>query len=349
MKDYRAQGGNPCLEQTLESYELCCLVETFPANHESLADYLTTLKARDASGARAARTCVRHQPSCARATLPLQYAFLYAKTVTLGATHWPATNAIMMRNRRIGCSMSGIAQFIERRGLHELKLWCEDGYESIQRYDRRFSQWLAIPQSIKTTCVKPSGTVSLLAGATPGVHHPEARHYLRRVRIGKTNELVARLRAAGYHVEPACESPDKKVRAARACGRCRTRRRTLAACAVPFPSPCAQVVVTFPVEAGHSIRTLADVGMWEQFALAAFMQRYWADNQVSCTVTFDPVTEGPHIPHALEYFQYQLKARHARVGVRACAHAPHVHARTRRAGHLASSSHAARRVPTNAV
>ena len=29
-KDRRAAGGNPCLEQTLESYELCCLVETFP-------------------------------------------------------------------------------------------------------------------------------------------------------------------------------------------------------------------------------------------------------------------------------------------------------------------------------
>ena len=35
-KDHRAMGGNPCLEQTLESYELCCLVETFPSNHDDL-------------------------------------------------------------------------------------------------------------------------------------------------------------------------------------------------------------------------------------------------------------------------------------------------------------------------
>ena len=28
-KDHRVKGGNPCLEQSLESYELCCLVETF--------------------------------------------------------------------------------------------------------------------------------------------------------------------------------------------------------------------------------------------------------------------------------------------------------------------------------
>lgn len=32
-KDSRAAGGNPCLEQTLESFEMCCLVETFPDKH----------------------------------------------------------------------------------------------------------------------------------------------------------------------------------------------------------------------------------------------------------------------------------------------------------------------------
>ena len=47
--------------------------------------------------------------------------------------------------------------------------------------------------------------------------------------------------------------------------------------------------------------------MWEQMSLAAFMQKYWADNQVSCTVTFDPETEGKQISYALNYFQYQLK------------------------------------------
>lgn len=45
-KDHRAKGGSPCLEQTLESYELCCLVETFPANHTDLEDFKRTLKVR---------------------------------------------------------------------------------------------------------------------------------------------------------------------------------------------------------------------------------------------------------------------------------------------------------------
>jgi ribonucleoside-triphosphate reductase len=48
-KDHRAKGGNPCLEQTLESYELCCLVETFPANHADLEDFKRTLKVSSAS------------------------------------------------------------------------------------------------------------------------------------------------------------------------------------------------------------------------------------------------------------------------------------------------------------
>ena len=248
-KDYRAMGGNPCLEQTLESYELCCLVETFPNNHESLEDYQRTLK----------------------------YAYLYAKTVTLGGTHWADTNRVMLRNRRIGCSVSGIAQFITNRGIHELKEWLEAGYDTIQDWDKQYSDWFAVPKSIKTTSVKPSGTVSLLAGATPGLHYPESRFYIRRVRLSKHSELLEPLKKAGYKIEPAFGSEDTTS------------------------------VVEVPVDVGEGIRTAGELSIWEQFNIAAFMQRHWADNQVSCTVTFNPQTEGEQIPHVLNYFQYHLK------------------------------------------
>jgi adenosylcobalamin-dependent ribonucleoside-triphosphate reductase len=248
-KDHRAAGGNPCLEQTLESYELCCLVETFPDKHESLEDYKKTLK----------------------------YAYLYAKTVTLGKTHWPETNRVMLRNRRIGCSVSGIAQFITNRGIGELRHWLESGYDEIHRLDDVYSDFLAIPKSIKTTSVKPSGTVSLLAGATPGVHYPESRFYIRRIRISKQSNLLKPLKDAGYTIEPAFGSEDSTV--------------------------CIEI----PVDVGEGIRTAKELTVWEQFSLAAFMQRHWADNQVSCTVTFDPDTEGDQLAQALNYFQYQLK------------------------------------------
>ena len=37
------------------------------------------------------------------------------------------------------------------------------------------------------------------------------------------------------------------------------------------------------------------------------MQRHWADNQVSCTVTFNPETESEQIAPCLNYYQYHLK------------------------------------------
>ena len=248
-KDHRVAGGNPCLEQSLESYELCCLVETFPSNHDSLEDYQRTLK----------------------------YAYLYAKSVTLGRTHWSDTNRVMLRNRRIGCSVSGVAQFVTNRGLDEFKNWLENGYDTIQEWDKMYSDWFAIPRSIKTTSVKPSGTVSLLAGATPGLHYPESRFYIRRVRLSNHSELLEPLQKAGYNLEPAFGSEDTTM------------------------------VVEVPVDVGEGIRTASELSIWEQFSLAAFMQRHWADNQVSCTVTFDPETEANEIAPALNYFQYHLK------------------------------------------
>ncbi len=51
------------------------------------------------------------------------------------------------------------------------------------------------------TSIKPSGTVSLLAGATPGVHFPHSKYYTRRVRLGKHSNLVKPMLEAGYHIE----------------------------------------------------------------------------------------------------------------------------------------------------
>jgi hypothetical protein len=179
--------------------------------------------------------------------------------------------------RRIGCSVSGVAQFITQRGLHELKNWLESGYDTIQEWDKMYSDWFAIPKSIKTTSVKPSGTVSLLAGATPGLHYPESRFYIRRIRVSKHSELLEPMKKAGYKIEPAFGSEDTTM------------------------------VVEVPVDVGEGIRTVSELSIWEQFSLAAFLQRHWADNQVSCTVTFDPEKEGKEIPQVLNYFQYHLK------------------------------------------
>lgn len=244
-KDKKASGGNPCLEQTLENYELCCLVETFPNNHDSLEDYKKTLK----------------------------YAYLYAKSVTLLKTHWKETNKVLLRNRRIGLSQTGIAQFLQRFNIEEYRKWCNIGYKTVQEYDEIYSNWFCIPRSIKTTSIKPSGTISLLAGATPGMHFPESNYYIRRIRIRKNSELLAKYKEANYNIE------DDKY-------------------------DSSSAVVEFPIHI--SGKTVKDVSLWEQVALAAMIQTWWADNQVSCTVTFTK-DEMKQIEPALNYFQYSLK------------------------------------------
>jgi ribonucleoside-triphosphate reductase len=247
-KDRRAQGANPCVEQTLESYELCCLVETYPAHHDSYEDFQRTLK----------------------------FAYLYAKTVTLVPTHNPRTNAVMTRNRRIGCSMSGIRQCIERIGRREYLNWCDKGYNYIQELDSTYADWLGIPRSIKTTSIKPSGTVSLLCGATPGVHPAHSPYYIRNIRVSENSPLIPAVREAGYTVE-------KDVYAD------------------------ATLVVSFPVKVKNCTVGKDDVSIWEQVALASDIQRYWADNQVSCTVTFKQ-EEAAQIGTVLEVFEDRLKA-----------------------------------------
>src|SRR5690606_28767775 len=145
FKDIKAKGTNPCGEQSLESYELCCLVETFPSRAESQEDYRRTLK----------------------------FAYLIGKTATLVNTTWPETNRVQKRNRRIGTSVSGVTNFLSAHSLDPLTTWLEHAYADIQKPDEICSRWPCVPRSLKTTSVKPSGTASLLAGVNPGCQFPE--------------------------------------------------------------------------------------------------------------------------------------------------------------------------------
>jgi len=246
--DSGAEGSNPCVEQSLWDRELCCLVETYPAHHESLEDYLRTL----------------------------HIAYMYAKIVTLIPTHDPRTNAVMFRNRRIGCSMSGIVQAINRLGYRKFLGWCDKAYDYLQKLDTEYSVRFAVPRSIKTTSVKPSGSVSLLAGATPGVHWEHAPYYIRRVRIPDNHPLLEMCTRAGYPVEPDRYSS-------------------------------GTIVVSFPIFVQHAGRRKADVTLREKVDLAAQMQRYWSDNQVSCTADFNPDSETDEIPRILEAYEDRLK------------------------------------------
>ncbi len=248
-KDHRAAGYNPCAEQSLESFECCTLVETYLNRHESKEDYLRTLK----------------------------FAYLYAKTVTLLPTHWEETNAIMQRNRRIGTSISGIANFADNNGWTVLRDWLDGGYETVKKYDESYSEWLGIRPSIKMTTVKPSGTVSILAGESPGVHWASGGKFFNRaIRFANSDPMLPLFKLAQYRVEPASESPDTTS------------------------------VVFFPIKT-EAKRAEKEVSVYEKVSLAVVTQRYWSDNSVSVTVTFDPEKESEAIPSILHMHDGQLK------------------------------------------
>jgi ribonucleotide reductase alpha subunit len=220
----------------------------FKDKHENLEDYLKTLK----------------------------IAYLYGKTITLSNTHWPETNAKMLKNRRIGLSQSGVVQAFNKHGRREMYEWCDKAYDFVQSLDEEYSNWLCIPKSIRTTSIKPSGTVSLLNGSTPGIHFPEDEYYIRRIRFSKDSPLVGPLSEAGYKIEDDVYSPNT-------------------------------VCVEFPVHEPYFVKGKRDVNMWEQLEIAAQYQHYWADNSVSITVTFKP-EEAPSIKDALEMYESRLKA-----------------------------------------
>tara|TARA_B100000963_G_scaffold360676_1_gene392497 strand:+ start:52 stop:2013 length:1962 start_codon:yes stop_codon:yes gene_type:complete len=246
--DMNVAGFNPCVEQQLEDAELCCLVETFPAKHEDYDDYMKTLK----------------------------IAYLYGKTITLSNTHWPETNAKMLKNRRIGLSQSGVVQGFYKFGRRTLLEWCDRAYDAVKELDEEYSNWLCIPKSVRTTSIKPSGTVSLLNGSTPGIHFPEDEYYIRRIRFSADSDLLAVLAEAGYPIEEDAYSPNT-------------------------------MVVSFPVHEDLFFKGKRQVSMWEQLEIAAQYQHYWADNSVSVTVTFHP-DEEDQIKNALELYETRLKA-----------------------------------------
>lgn len=226
--DERIQGSNPCGEILLQSYEMCNISELYPSRSRDWNEFLRALK----------------------------YAYLYSKTVTLLTTPWPETNAVMLRNRRIGVSMSGVVDFMEEHGVSELARTMDSGYRELQSYDRTYSEWLGVRESVRLTTNKPSGTVSLLAGVSPGIHwQPGSQHYYRLIRVAKDHELVRAAEAANYRVEPAESDPQ------------------------------GTAVIYFPM-VRKTKRGEHDVSVIEKANLAMLAQKWWSDNSVSVTLSF---------------------------------------------------------------
>lgn len=244
-----AVGFNPCAEQPLADKELCCLVEVFPTRCNDNYEIYQAMK----------------------------LATLFASIVSLLPTHSDETNKIINQNHRIGVSVSGIADWLDANSIAELTSVLRFGYEDIVRpINKAFMRWLKLEPSIRVTTVKPSGTISQLAGVSPGMHWPTFRYAIRRVRMSMHSPLIPLLADAGYPIEMDTYSDNTAV-------------------------------VEFPIDQGKT-RSAREVSMWEQGATLAFLQREWSDNGVSCTIYFDPDKELHDLEHFISMYAPQIKA-----------------------------------------
>ena len=221
-------GTNPCGEISLSDYECCNLCELYLNNIESQQELNECAK-------------LLYKTQKAIASLP----FLHEET-----------NAIVHKNMRLGLGVTGICQ-----ALDKVK-WLDKCYEELRKLDKKWSKERGWPESIKLTTVKPSGTLSLLGGSTPGVHPAYSKHYLRTVRMSSSDGLVQICKDLGYKTEFLFNFDGSENR--------------------------DTVVVYFPCETPEGAILASEMGVIKQLEMVKTLQNVWSDNAVSVTAYYSP-------------------------------------------------------------
>jgi ribonucleoside-triphosphate reductase len=221
-------GTNPCGEISLSDYECCNLCELYLNNIESQQELNECAK-------------LLYKTQKAIASLP----FLHEET-----------NAIVHKNMRLGLGVTGICQ-----ALDKVK-WLDKCYEELRKLDKKWSKERGWPESIKLTTVKPSGTLSLLGGSTPGVHPAYSKHYLRTVRMSSSDGLVQICKDLGYKTEFLFNFDGSENR--------------------------DTVVVYFPCETPDGAILASEMGVIKQLEMVKTLQNVWSDNAVSVTAYYSP-------------------------------------------------------------
>ena len=217
---------NPCAEILLESYECCNLSEIYLNNIESKSELKECAK-------------LLYKTQKAICALP----FIHEKT-----------NEVVHRNMRIGVGVTGVCQSLDKIE------WLDECYDYLKEYDVKWSEKKGYPVSIRLTTVKPSGTLSLLSGSTPGVHPAYSSYYIRRVRMSSDDTLIETCRDAGYPVEYVKRFDGTEDH--------------------------STVVVEFPCHINGSTILAKDMSAVKQLELVKEMQTKWSDNAVSVTVYY---------------------------------------------------------------
>jgi len=190
-------------------------------------------------------------------------------------SHHPETEAIVHKNMRMGIGLTGILQ-----ASKEQNSWMRAGYDYLRDFDERYSIMKGFNKSIKLTTVKPSGTLSLLPGVTPGIHPAYAQYMYRRIRIAASHPLVDTCRKNGYPIEYVKHFDGTE--------------------------DYNTVVVTFPFSYPEGTKLASEMTALDQIKEIRRLQEDWSDNSVSCTIYY----RKEEIPEIREYLQKHYRNNH---------------------------------------
>ena len=169
--------------------------------------------------------------------------------------HHPETEDVVYKNMRMGVGLTGIMQ-----ASREQLSWMSEGYKFLREFDDMYSESHSMNPSIKLTTVKPSGTLSLLPGVTPGVHPGYAQYMYRRITISADHPLVNACKSHGYPIE---------------------YKRNL-----DGTVDLNTMIATFPFAYPEGTKLAKDMTALEQLRWIKRLQEEWSDNSVSCTVYY---------------------------------------------------------------
>lgn len=151
-------GTNPCCEIALRNNQFCNLTEINASDIIDQAD----LEARAKAAA-------------------------FLGTLQAGYTDFHYLRDIWKKNTEkdalIGVGMTGIASGAV------LGLNLENAAKAVKEENERVARIIGINVAARTTCVKPSGTTSLVVGSSSGIHAWHSEYYIRNIRFGKNEAL----------------------------------------------------------------------------------------------------------------------------------------------------------------
>lgn len=227
--DPGAKGVNPCGEQALHDREACNLAEVFPAQFQVGTDPVV--------------------------------AFRLVTRYTLRQRLTPLSDAqshkVGLANMRVGVGLGGLCDFDWTKEL--LASWFKECRSEANSY----ADELGVARPLTVTTVKPSGTISLLNGSSPGIHAPYAPFYLRRTRIAKNDPMAASMIDAGVPFEDCI-----------------------------YDKSGHTYVFAFPTQAAHAKVSVQTETIQDQFQRQRAVQESWADNAVSATLSFNENEHG---------------------------------------------------------